>query len=96
MLLLRWTDRAVSDLCGIAEFISRTSAVYAEGVVTRIDHRVQLLRTHPHLGKHAPEAQDLDVRELVVDNYRVFYRLSADAVVVIAIVHGRQQTPRDV
>ena len=63
MLPLRWTDRAVSDLAGIAEFISRTSAIYAEGVVARIDYRLQLLRAHPHMGKHAPEAVDLDVRD---------------------------------
>lgn len=42
MLPLRWTERAITDLEGIAEFVSRTSAVYAEGVVLRIDQRLQL------------------------------------------------------
>jgi len=94
VLPLRWTARAVSDLAGIAEFISRTSAIYAEGVVAHIDYRLQLLRAHPQMGKHAPEAIDLDVRELVVENHRVFYRVHADAIELLAIVHGRQQTPR--
>ena len=40
MLPLRWTERAVNDLAGIAEFISRTSDVYAEQVVLQIDQRV--------------------------------------------------------
>lgn len=94
MLPLRWTERAVSDLAGIAEFISRTSAIYAEGVVTLIDYRLQLLRSHPQMGKHAPEAVDLDVRELVIENHRVFYKVHPDAIELLAIVHGRQQTPR--
>lgn len=95
MLPLRWTDRAVFDLAGIAEFISRTSAVYAENVVARIDQRVQLLRAHPQLGKQAAEARDLDIRELVVESYRVFYRVNKDDIQIVAIVHGRQQTPRE-
>lgn len=96
MLPLRWTERGVSDLAGIAEFISRTSAIYAEGVVTLIDYRLQLLRSHPLMGKHAPEAADLDVRELVIESHRVFYKVHADAIELLAIVHGRQQTPRAV
>ena len=94
MLPLRWTERAVSDLAGIAEFISRTSDVYAEGVVALLDYRLQLLRSHPLMGKHAPEAEDLDVRDLVIENHRVFYKVHADAIELLAIVHGRQQTPR--
>jgi len=94
VLPLRWTDRAVLDLAGIAEFISRTSAIYAEGVVAHIDYRLQLLRSNPQMGKCAQEAIDLDVRELVIENHRVFYRVQADAIELLAIVHSRQQTPR--
>ncbi len=95
MLPLRWTERAVTDLAGIAEYISRTSAIYAESVVARMDYRLQLLREHPHMGKLAPEAEDLEVRELVVESHRVFYRVRPDAIELLAIVHGRQQTPRE-
>lgn len=60
----------------------------------RIDQHLELLRRHPHLGKPAPEAADLAVRELVVDSYRVFYRPRPDCIELLAIVHGRQMTPR--
>lgn len=94
MLPLRWTERAVSNLAGIAEFISETSAVYAESVVLRIEQHLEVLRRHPHLGKPAPEAADLGVRELVVGSYRVFYRPRPECIELLAIVHGRQMTPR--
>ncbi len=94
MLPLRWTERAVTDLAGIAEFISRTSDIYAESVVAHIDYRLQLLCAHPLMGKHAPEGEDLDVRELVIEHHRVFYKVHADAIELLTIVHGRQQTPR--
>ena len=93
MLPLRWTERAVSNLAGIAEFISETSTVYAEGVVLRIEQQLTLLRQFPRLGKPAPEAEDLDVRELVIDSYRVFYRARPDCIELLAIAHGRQLTP---
>ena len=93
MLPLRWTERAVDNLADIAEFISHTSAVYAESVVLRIDQRLALLQRHPQMGKPAPEGADLAVRELVVDSYRVFYRVHADAIELLAIVHGRQNLP---
>lgn len=95
MLPLRWTERAVDNLADIADFISQHSAFYAEGVVTRIDHQLQLLRIHPELGKPAPEASDLGVRELVVDSFRVFYRVHAECVEVLAIIHSRRQLPGD-
>ena len=90
MLALRWTERAVAHLEAIVEYISVTSPVYAEGVVLRIEHRLQLACAHPALGKRAPEAGALDVRELVVPPYRVFYREQQAQLEVLAIVHARQ------
>jgi plasmid stabilization system protein ParE len=94
MLPLRWTERAVSNLAGIAEFISESSAVYAESVVLRIEQQLELLRRHPEMGKPASEAADLLVRELVIDSYRIFYRPHPDCIELLAIVHGRQLTSR--
>ena len=92
MPALRWTERAVENLAGIADYISQHSAVYAEGVVARIDQQLELLRRHPLMGKPAREAEDLNVRELVIDAYRVFYRAEGDVIVLLAIVHGRQNS----
>jgi toxin ParE1/3/4 len=94
MLNLRWTERAIENLSGIAEYISQHSAVYAGGVVARIGRQVELLRVHPLMGKPAREVEDLHVRELVIDSYRVFYRTNERDVEVLAIVHGRQEGPR--
>jgi plasmid stabilization system protein ParE len=93
VLPLRWTERAVAHLEAIVEYISLTSPVYAEGVVLRIEHRLQLARANPQLGKPAPEAGTLEIRELVVPPYRVFYRERSGCLEVLAIVHGRQDLP---
>ncbi len=83
----------MAHLEAIVDYISLTSPVYADGVVLRIEHRLQLASAHPQLGKVAPEAGDLAVRELVVPPYRVFYRERGECLEVLAIVHARQDLP---
>ena len=93
MLPLRWTEQAVEHLGGIADFISSTSPLYAEGSVLRIESRLHSLRTHPLIGKPALRFEDQSIRELVEPPYRIFYRPLADCIEVLAIVHGRHTLP---
>ena len=93
MLPLRWTEHAVAQLEDIVAYISRTSPVYAEGVVLRIDERLQAARRHPEIGKRVAEQDDPMLRELVAPPYRVFYRPREDCIEVLAVVHGRQNLP---
>jgi toxin ParE1/3/4 len=93
MLPLRWTEQAVEHLGGIADFISASSPVYAEGVIHRIESRLQLLREQPAMGKATPAMPDPSVRELVVSPYRVFYRVLPDCIEILAILHGRREGP---
>jgi plasmid stabilization system protein ParE len=89
-LTLRWTERAVLHLEALVDYVSLTSPVYAEGIVSRIDQRLQLACTHPEIGKVVVEVQDSALRELVVPPYRIFYRIRTDAIEVLAIVHERR------
>lgn len=93
MLPLRWSDRGDADLTGIVAFVSSTSEVYAEALVEELDRRLQLLRAYPDMGKPVRQDGSDGVRELVVASHRVFYVKRRDALEVVAIVHGRQQTP---
>ncbi len=84
-------EQAVGHLGGIVDYLSASSPVYAEGLVHRIESRLQLLRGQPEMGKVAPSMPDPWVRELVVSPYRVFYRCLPDSIEVLAIVHGRRE-----
>lgn len=90
---LRWTERAVAHLEALVEYISLTSPVYAEGMVTRIDQRLRLARLQPEIGKQVAEVNDATIREVVVPPYREFYRIHPDAIEVLAIVHERRHLP---
>ena len=91
---LRWTERAVNQLGAIAEYIALVSPVYAEQTVDHIVARLGQAQDFPESGRRVAEAPTHELRELIEPPYRLIYRISADAVVVIAIVHGKQDLPR--
>ena len=92
-LALRWTERAVAHLEALVDYVSLTSPVYAEGIVSRIDQRLQLACTQPEFGKVVLDVEDSALRELVVPPYRIFYRIRPDAIEVLVIVHERHHLP---
>jgi plasmid stabilization system protein ParE len=87
---LRWTEQAVDQLGAIADHLSQTSPVYAEGLVTRVAAQLQRLLEFPEIGRVVPEADSPIVREVIEWPYRIIYRVRTEAVEVIAVVHVRR------
>lgn len=79
------------ELEAIAEYISRDSEAYARGVVTRIVGAADDLAQFPMMGRQVPEWDDESVRERIVENYRLIYRVAHDHVLILAIIHGARQ-----
>ncbi len=90
MATVLWTVGAISDLREIFAFLNRDSEVYASVLTARIFDAVERLGDYPYLGRMVPEYQDETIRELIVGNYRVVYRVREQLVGVIGLVHGRQ------
>jgi toxin ParE1/3/4 len=87
---LRWTEQAVDQLGAIAEYVSRSSPVYAEQLVQRIVSRLDQVVVFPASGSAVPEAASAEVRQVLEWPYRIIYRPRHDAIEVLAIVHGRR------
>jgi plasmid stabilization system protein ParE len=87
---LRWTDQAVDQLGAIAEYVSRSSPVYAEQLVQRITGRLEQVLVFPASGSAVAEASAAEVRHVLEGPYRIIYRGRHDAFEVLAIVHGRR------
>ena len=90
-LALRWTEHAVTQLAALAEYISLDSPFYAEQVVDRVVARLEQARPHRGSGRAVPELGREDVCELIEAPYRLVYRVRADAIEVLSILHGRQR-----
>ena len=79
---------AAEDLEGIAQFIARDSTKYATLFVMDALDSVEKLENFPKSGRIVPETNNPDIREIILGNYRIIYRVKTDLVEILTIYHG--------
>lgn len=94
MAKIRWSLGARRDLHEIITYIAEDSPSYASNFAERITLAIDRLETFPKLGRVVPEYQDPDVRELIVGNYRVVYRVHGNSIGIAAIAHASRELLR--
>jgi toxin ParE1/3/4 len=52
---------------------------------------VESIPDYPYSGRIVPEYKNDFVREKIIKNYRIIYRLSNDIVEIITIIHNARQ-----
>ena len=87
-----WSRQAIRHLVLLREFIAKDSDRNASLVAGRILSAVELLQTHPEIGR---VGRIPGTRELVVPGtpYVIPYRVRRDRLELIAVFHGRQRWP---
>ena len=88
MAEVRWTRQAADDLDAIADFIAQDSPHYAGLFVLDVLQAVERLDRFRELGRIVPETNDPTIRELILGNYRIVYRLKFDTPEILTIYHG--------
>jgi plasmid stabilization system protein ParE len=87
-----WHEHAIVDLERLKEFISHHNKEAALKAARHIRAAVMHISIHPQLGK--PVEGFPDYREIVIpfgsSGYVVRYRILSDAVLIIAVKHGRE------
>ena len=87
MLSVVRTDQAETDLATLLDYLEEGSPQAAERLATAIDDRCTLLSQFPLLGRTREELGPA-LRSVVVEQYVLFYRVTATAVEVLRIFHG--------
>jgi toxin ParE1/3/4 len=72
-VIVNWTERALSSLDGIYEYINRDVPVYAQHFVQQIMSSVDRLEHHPLSGRRVAESERDDIREIIFQRYRIIY-----------------------
>ncbi|MGQ0525529.1 MAG: type II toxin-antitoxin system RelE/ParE family toxin [Betaproteobacteria bacterium] len=88
--ILVWSPEAVEDIAAIATYIERDSPWYARAVTSKIVETAESVPEYPELGRIVPEIDDPGIRERLIHRYRVIYRLDEARVLIVAVIHGRQ------
>ena len=87
-----WSRRAIQHLVSLRKFIAKDSEQNAALVAKRILESVDLLQSHPEVGR---PGRVLGTRELVIPDapYIVPYRVRRDRLELIAVFDGHQKWP---
>ncbi len=78
MAAVTWTIPALDDLDAICRMIARDSPRYAAVLGARVVRAIEHLETCPRAGRVVPELARNVIREVIVQSYRVIYRVLPD------------------
>jgi toxin ParE1/3/4 len=90
MVTVSWSPQAKADLLEIENYIAKDSLFYSEATVSRIIGSVERLKRFPSSGRIVPELSLSFIREVVLRNYRVVYRLLEHSCEIITVMHSRE------
>lgn len=85
-----WSPLARERALEIVERIRWDKPMAASRWFKRLLAEVETLPEMPRRCRVVPELERADVRELLFGNYRVIYRIEDDAIVILAVRHGRR------
>ncbi len=95
MAIVNWTDKAITTLDGIFDYLGREAPFYAEHIVQQIIGSADRLEEHPLSGRKVPEAERDDIREVIFQHYRVIYWVVNDNQVdIVGVIHGSRDLSR--
>ena len=89
-----WSEGASRELNEATEYIAEESLKSAIDVLERLLEAAASLADLSERGRVVPERDDEDVRELLVDPYRLIYTLRESEIVILGVVHQRRDFDR--
>ena len=89
------SPEAQRDLREIKHYIARDSSDAAERFGRWLFSKMQILRTHPQIGRVVPELSNISIREMIIKNYRVVYEVDLlnRKVIILSYWHAARGTP---
>lgn len=92
---VRHTRRARADLLDIWLEIASKNPAVADRLYDRLEARVRVLGDHPEIGTARPDIS-AETRMLVEGSYVILYRIRADGVQVVRVLHGARDIDQQV
>ena len=90
---IQWSPLAVERIGEIADYIAQDSPVAEEKWIHSIFSRVEQVKDFSQSGRFVPEINRKDIRELIIANYRIIYRIEKRVVSILTVRHSRQILP---
>lgn len=92
---IQWSPLSVERISEIADYIAQDSPMAAEKWVHSIFNRIEQVKDFSQSGRSVPEINRKDIRELIIANYRVIYRIETRVISILTVRHSRQILPNE-
>ena len=88
-----WSDVATDDLNKVIDYIIEDSVNNSLNIFNKIKDKCSKLYSYPNRGRVVPELQEYGIsfyRELIINPWRVIYKISNSYVYVLSVIDSRQ------
>ena len=85
-----WSERARLDLLEIGDFIAHDKPLAAAKWVAKILDAVERTAAFPSSGRIVPEIDRSDIREIILEHYRIVYQHKKDEIIVLTVFEGHR------
>ena len=87
---LIWTAESLNKLIEIENFIAEDNPAAAIDFVEYLIVQSETILDNPLSGRVVPEFSNIDIRELIRNNYRIVYRVQNDCIEILTIFEAHR------
>lgn len=87
---LKWTNKAVSDLARLYEFLTPVNRGAAARTVQALTAAPTSLLANPRIGEKLEEFDPREVRRILVGHYEMRYEIQESTIYVLRLWHTRE------
>lgn len=88
---LSWTQKALSDLDRLYEFLSPANKTAAAKAIQALVVAPQVLLQNPRIGEPLEEFSPQEVRRLLVGSYEIRYEIQDLSIYILRLWHTREE-----
>jgi plasmid stabilization system protein ParE len=90
-----WLKEAIDRLADLELFIAQDSPTRAREFRNYLKDKSSVIAQNPYIGRNVPEFADPKIRELLVKNYRIVYRIAEERIEMLMVIEGHQLLKTD-
>lgn len=90
-----WTNESLNRLIEIENFIAEDNPNKAIEFINFLIEKTEILKNNPKIGKVVPEFSNPVLRELIVKNYRIVYRITKTKIEILTVFESHRLIRRD-
>ncbi|MBU0908700.1 MAG: type II toxin-antitoxin system RelE/ParE family toxin [Proteobacteria bacterium] len=87
---LKWTNKALSDLVRLYEFLEPVNQSAAARIVQSLTNAPTILLSNPRIGEQLFEFNPREIRRILVGKYELRYEIQESTIYVLRLWHTHE------